>query len=73
MAFPSTFNREMTHWRPTTDVYETDRELVVRTELPGLKKENVKVELCGNMLQICGERLEEKQEQNQRFVSKRIS
>jgi HSP20 family protein len=44
---------------PVVDVYEEGNELVVKAELPGIKKENVKVNLVENTLTISGERAEE--------------
>jgi HSP20 family protein len=43
-------------WAPPCDVYETDKEIVVRAELPGLKKEDVFVSVESNVLTIRGER-----------------
>lgn len=42
-------------WAPRMDVYEKDNTIVVTAELPGLKKEDVRVELEGDDLVICGE------------------
>jgi len=47
---------------PVVDVYETDQELVVKAELPGVKKENVEVSIRDNALHIRGEKKEEKEE-----------
>ena len=49
-------------WQPATDITETDKEFVFKAELPGVKKEDVSVELEGNVLTIRGERKEEKEE-----------
>lgn len=49
-------------WKPATDIAETDKEFVFKAELPGVKKEDVSVELEGNMLTIRGERKEQKEE-----------
>ena len=46
----------LTKWTPACDVYETDKELVVKAELPGLKKEDVFVNIESNLLTIYGER-----------------
>lgn len=46
----------LTKWTPVCDVYETDKELVVKAELPGLKKEDVFVNIESNLLTIYGER-----------------
>lgn len=42
-------------WAPRMDVYEKDSTIVVKAELPGLKKEDVQVEVDGNELVIRGE------------------
>ena len=46
----------LTSWMPACDVYETDKELVIKAELPGVNKENVFVGLENNTLTIYGER-----------------
>jgi HSP20 family protein len=46
-------------WTPRVDVFEQDGNLVVKAELPGIKKEDVQVTLEGNDLTIRGERREE--------------
>ncbi|GBC83607.1 Spore protein SP21 [bacterium HR11] len=43
-------------WAPAVDVYENDKAYVVEVDLPGLKKEDVKVTLQNNVLTIQGER-----------------
>jgi HSP20 family protein len=57
-AFMRTFRRPFTTataWAPRTDVYEKNGKLVVTAELPGLKKEDVTVEIDGEDLVIRGE------------------
>ncbi|MGH9822903.1 MAG: Hsp20/alpha crystallin family protein [Blastocatellia bacterium] len=57
-------------WTPSCDVYETNNEIVVKAELPGVKKEDVHIALENGMLLITGERkLEEeiKKENYQRI------
>ena len=44
-------------WRPPVDIYETDAGIVLKIELPGIKKEDVSVEVKDNVLTIKGERL----------------
>jgi HSP20 family protein len=46
----------LTAWVPPCDVYETDKEIVVKAEIPGLKKEDVFVSIENNVLMIRGER-----------------
>ena len=50
---------------PALDVYETDAEVVVKAELPGVKKEDVEVLIRDNNLIIRGEKKEEKEEKTE--------
>ena len=47
-------------WIPQVDIYETDDEIVVKAELPGLESKDIKVEMEKNRLLIKGERKLEK-------------
>lgn len=47
--------REPLAWAPRMDVYEKDHMLIVKAELPGLKKEDVEVEVEGEYLTIHGQ------------------
>jgi heat shock protein Hsp20 len=47
---------------PALDVYETDGEVVVKAELPGVKKEDVEVLVRDHSLIIRGEKKEEREE-----------
>jgi len=44
-------------WRPPVDIYETGEGIVLKIELPGVKKDDVSVEVKDNVLTIKGERL----------------
>ncbi len=46
----------LTNWVPACDIYETDKDIVVKAELPGLKKEEVFVSIENNVLMLRGER-----------------
>jgi HSP20 family protein len=60
-------------WTPALDVYEGKNELVVRTELPGLRKEDIHVALHQGTLSISGERkTENKHQQAQPFRAERF-
>lgn len=56
-----------TDWTPAVDVQETEKEYLIKAELPDLKKEDVKVEVVDGMLTIEGERRQEKEEKGKRF------
>lgn len=47
---------------PETDVVETEREIRVVTEMPGLKRDNIEVDVENNVLTIRGEKREERTE-----------
>jgi HSP20 family protein len=46
----------MKAWTPACDIFETDKELVLKFELPEVKKEDVKVTMENNVLMLRGER-----------------
>ncbi len=43
-------------WRPVVDIFETDDGVVMRAELPGMDKDDVKIGLENNVLTLHGER-----------------
>jgi HSP20 family protein len=44
-------------WRPPVDIYENDKhEIVLRAELPGLKREDIDIRVENNTLTLRGER-----------------
>ena len=47
---------------PETDVIETEREIRVITEMPGLKRENIEIDIENNVLTIRGEKREQRTE-----------
>lgn len=61
--FLGTFaGRESVAWSPKIDVFERDRRLVTRVDLPGMKKEDVSVEVTDGHLTLSGERKRETEE-----------
>jgi HSP20 family protein len=54
-------------WSPSADISETDKEYLIRAELPAVKKEDVKVTIDQGMLTIEGERKQQKEEKNEKF------
>jgi len=46
-------------WTPAVDIAERDDEYVVRMELPGVRKEDVRITIENNMLTIRGEKKQE--------------
>jgi len=54
-------------WAPSADISETDKEFLVRAELPAVKKEDVRVTIDGQMLTIEGERKQEKEDKTEKY------
>jgi HSP20 family protein len=50
---------------PPVDVYETESEVVVKAELPGVKKEDIEVTIKENAVHIKAERKEEREEKTE--------
>lgn len=75
-TFPGFFSREMFpfdvefkefDWMPQIEVKKSNGDLMVKADLPGLTKDDVKVELTDGALTISGERKEEKEEKREDF------
>lgn len=57
----------MVDWTPSADISETDTAYLIKAEIPGVKKEDVKVTLQDGILTIQGERKSEKEEKDKKF------
>ena len=57
---------EPSGWQPRVDMCETPEAFIVEVELPGLQREDVRIEVEGDTLRITGERRtnSERQERN---------
>ena len=65
--FPFTTEFKEFDWMPQIEVLKTNGDLMVKADLPGLTKDDVKVELTDGALTITGERKEEKEEKHEGF------
>ena len=54
-------------WSPQVEMLQRNGELIVRADLPGLTKDDVKVEITDNAITIEGERRGEKEEKSEGF------
>jgi HSP20 family protein len=54
-------------WAPAVDVQETDKEYIVKADLPDVQKQDVKVGIENGVLTLEGERKQEKEEKNKKF------
>ena len=64
-AFRTRGTTESAAWSPSLDVFEKDNRLVARVDLPGIKREDVKVEVANGYLTISGERKHESEERKE--------
>jgi HSP20 family protein len=54
-------------WAPDVDVYQKDDQLIIKADLPGLRKEEVSVEIADDTVTIQGERKTERQEDREGY------
>ncbi len=54
-------------WYPAVDIAEDGDNYIVKTDLPGLKKEDVKVTLNNNVLTISGEKKHEEEKKGENY------
>jgi len=66
-AWPFRSTSEMGRWMPSVDLSETDKEIIVRAELPGMDPKEIDISLSGNVLSIKGERKHEHEEKKENF------
>lgn len=54
-------------WAPRVDISETDSELVIKADIPDVKKEDVKVSIDEGVLTIQGEKKQEREESGEKY------
>ena len=54
-------------WLPSVDLSETDKEFIVKAELPGMDAKDINVSLENDVLTIRGERKHEHEEKKENF------
>ena len=56
-----------TSWSPAVDIFETEGEIVVKAELPGMDRKDIALHLENNVLSIRGERRFEKETKEENY------
>ncbi len=54
-------------WLPAVDIYETDNDVVVKAELPGVRRDEIGVEVKAGVLTLRGERKHEKETKEENY------
>lgn len=54
-------------WVPSVDVSETESEIVVRAELPGMTQDDIELNLQDSVLTLKGEKKQEKEEEKESY------
>jgi len=54
-------------WNPSLDLSETDGEVQITMDAPGMKPEEIDIEVTGDTVRIHGEHKEEKEEKGRKF------
>lgn len=60
--------RDNAGWTPTANVTETEKEFLIKAELPEVKREDVKVMLENGVITISGERKREKEDKTENEI-----
>lgn len=57
-----------TDWTPLADISETDKEYVIKADLPEVKKEDVKISLENGVITVTGERRREREHKEENEI-----
>ncbi len=60
-------------WAPTTDVIDKEKEVIVKADLPGVDKKDIKIKVDPKSISISGEMKKEKKEKEEKYyVEERV-
>lgn len=60
-------------WMPRADIRETEKDYIIDLNLPGIRKEDVKVEVKDDVLTVSGEKKSEKEEKGKTWLRRESS
>lgn len=69
-SLPRSFSQEEMAsggWSPSVDIYESENEIVLEAELPGMRREDFEVSIENNVITLKGERRFEKKEEGDNY------
>ncbi len=64
------FNLEQTQWQPAVDVVREDDKIVINAELPGVKKDDISIDVTENVLTLKGEKKYENEVNEENYYRK---
>lgn len=59
-------------WAPEVDITEDADTITVRTEIPGMAREDIEIDVANGILSIKGEKKEEKEEKNKTWHRREV-
>ena len=62
--------KQILSWKPEIDEYETNKDVIVKADIPGCDKKDISIKVDNNMLTISGEKKEEKEITKKNFYYK---
>ena len=74
--FPATWfseDSEPQNWRPVVDVYDNEKSIVIKAELPGVDKKDIHVDVKDGILTLSGKRSYENEVKEENFHRKERS
>jgi HSP20 family protein len=60
-------------WNPAVDLYEKDDQFIIKAELPGVNKDDIKVDLKDRVLTLSGERTYENEVKEENYYRRERS
>ncbi len=67
---PSDGNGRQAGWMPAVDVEQTDDSIVLKMDLPGMRREDVSIEAKNQTLIVTGERRQEREEKHEGYYNR---
>lgn len=58
----------LSSWLPHTDVYDAENEIIVKTDIPGINKDDLELSVQGNTLHIRGEKKHEEKVKDMGYI-----
>jgi len=64
---PTRWKRDLER-RPFTDIQETEKEVIITSELPGMERDEIEIEVSGDRVEITADRKYEEEKEEEGYV-----